>query len=216
MTSKNPPDGAPQKQVFWHQGELTTDERRAAYGHSGAVVWLTGLSGAGKSSIAHRVERRLVERGVFACVLDGDNVRYGLCADLGFSPADRAENIRRVGQVSRLLDAAGAVVLAAFVSPYRADRDRVRALLPAGHFVETHVATALAVCERRDPKGLYARARRGELKGLTGIDAPYEAPEAPELLLDADALDLDACVERVLQCLVERNVLPAGFQRTSP
>lgn len=201
----SPSDGL----VRWHEGELSSDERRAAHGHGGSVVWLTGLSGAGKSSIARRVERHLVQRGVFACVLDGDNVRHGLCSDLGFSPADRTENIRRIGEAAKILDEAGAVVLAAFVSPYRADRDRARSIIRAGHFVEVHVATALEVCERRDPKGLYAKARRGELRGLTGVDAPYEAPGEPELRLDADALDLEACAQRVIGCLEARGVLSA-------
>jgi bifunctional enzyme CysN/CysC len=167
--------------VVWHAGNVGRDQRP----HLGATVWLTGLSGSGKSSVAVEVEHRLVADGRPAYILDGDNLRHGLNADLGFSPADRTENIRRVGEVARLMADAGVVALVPVISPYRADRDRARAIHDAAGvpFFEVFVDTPLAVCEARDPKGLYARARAGDITGFTGIDAPYEAPAAPSLRL---------------------------------
>ncbi|WP_207477595.1 adenylyl-sulfate kinase [Arenibaculum pallidiluteum] len=182
---------------------LTRDLRSARNGHKGAVVWLTGLSGAGKSTLAMRLEKRLFDRGVQTYVLDGDNVRAGLCADLGFSPQDRAENIRRVGEVAALFADAGLVVLTAFISPYRSDRDRARQA--AGDaFHEIHVQADLATCEGRDPKGLYRKAREGKIPEFTGISAPYEEPEKPELVVDTAALGIEECVERVMAYLEER------------
>lgn len=177
-------------------------------GHGAACVWLTGLSGSGKSTLANRIEKRLVERGALAYVLDGDNVRHGLNADLGFGPDARRENIRRIGEVARLFVDAGAIVLTAFISPYRDDRASVRALLPEGAFIEVHVATPLAVCEARDPKGLYRKARAGEIRDFTGLDAPYEAPDAPELAVDTSEAELDECAARVIGFLEARGVLP--------
>jgi adenylyl-sulfate kinase len=177
----------PHPDVQWHAGAVDAAERRLHLGFGGATVWLTGLSGSGKSTVAFEVEHRLVSAGRPASVLDGDNLRHGLNAGLGFGAEDRAENVRRVGEVALLLADAGVVALAPLVSPYRADRDRVRARhhdagLP---FFEVHVATPLEECERRDPKGLYARARAGEISGLTGVDDPWEPPLAPELVLGA-------------------------------
>ncbi|HEY8429121.1 MAG TPA: adenylyl-sulfate kinase [Sandaracinaceae bacterium] len=192
--------------VTWHAGEVSAEDRERLLGHGAACVWLTGLSGSGKSTLARRIERRLVERGVLAYVLDGDNVRHGLNADLGFGPEDRAENIRRIAEVARLFVDAGAVVLTAFISPYREDRARARALLPEGRFVEVYVATPLEVCEARDPKGLYRRARAGEIRDFTGLDAPYEAPDAPELVVDTGAADVDACAGRVIAYLESRGL----------
>lgn len=195
--------------VTWHHGEVAPEERARRLGHGSACLWLTGLSGSGKSTLARRVEKRLVERGVLAYVLDGDNLRLGLNRDLGFGPEDRAENVRRLGEVARLFVDAGAIVLTAFISPYREDRARARALLPEGRFVEVHVATPLEVCEARDPKGLYRRARAGEIAGFTGLDAPYESPEAPELRIDTSAADLDACAAQVIAWLEVRGLLRA-------
>lgn len=180
----------PHPDVVWHAG-LDRPARVAELGFGGATVWLTGLSGSGKSTVAVAVERRLVAQGRPAYVLDGDNLRHGLNAGLGFSAEDRAENVRRVGEVALLLGDAGVIALAPLVSPYRADRDRVRARHDQAGipFVEVHVATPLDECERRDPKGLYARARSGELTGMTGIDDPWEPPLAPELTLAVGALD---------------------------
>ena len=189
------------------EGHVTAAERRRLLGHGPATVWLTGLSGSGKSTLAFAVERHLVRRGVAAFVLDGDNVRHGLNRDLGFSPSDRTENIRRIGEVCRLLYDAGLVVLTAFISPYRSDRDQVRALHPGGGFVEVHLDTPIEVCEARDVKGLYAKARAGELPEFSGISAPYEPPEHPELRLDTSQLDLDACITAVTDHLETAGVL---------
>ena len=175
-------------------------DRVALLGHSGRTVWFTGLSGSGKSTLAFAVEEALVARGVAAYVLDGDNVRFGLNRDLGFSAADRTENVRRIGEVCRLFQDAGLVVLSAFISPYRADRDAVRALHPEGSFVEVFVDTPLDICEARDVKGLYARARTGEIPDFSGISAPYEAPEAPDITVDATC-PLNECVGVMLEHL---------------
>lgn len=171
--------------VFWHDATVGREARWSATGLTGATVWFTGLSGSGKSTVADALATELLEAGRAVYVLDGDNVRHGLNADLGFSAADRAENVRRIGEVARLMADAGLVTLVPVVSPYRADRDRVReAHAAAGlRFVEVFVDTPLVTCELRDPKGLYAKARAGELTGMTGIDDPYEPPEAPELTL---------------------------------
>ncbi len=194
--------------IVWHPSHLTPEHRAACLGQAGAVVWLTGLSGSGKSTVATAVEHRLVTAGRFACVLDGDNLRHGLCADLGFSADARRENIRRVGHVSRLMADAGLLVLTAFISPHRAERDAVRALLPAGRFFEIHVATPLEICEARDPKGLYKRARAGEIADFTGLTAPYEAPLAPELVLETQTLTQDGAVDQVVALLTAAGVLP--------
>ena len=185
--------------VKWHHGELEETERERLLGGPGCVVWFTGLSGSGKSTVARRVERRLLEEGARAYVLDGDNLRHGLNGDLGFSPADRAENIRRVGEVARLMADAGLVVLSAFVSPYAADRDRVRGLVPGGRFLEVFVDTPLEVCESRDPKGLYKKARAGVISDFTGISAPYEAPVSPEIHLETAGKSIDACAAEVME-----------------
>src|SRR5947209_2412451 len=173
--------------ITWHEGHVTRDERSKLLRQKGATLWFTGLSGSGKSTIAFTLEHALVQCGRLAYVLDGDNIRHGLNKNLGFSAADREENIRRIGEVARLFADAGLIVMTSFISPYRKDRDAVRALhekagLP---FVEIHVATPIETCETRDPKGLYKKARAGELKNFTGIDDPYEPPTKPELTLDA-------------------------------
>jgi bifunctional enzyme CysN/CysC len=171
--------------VVWHQGAISPDDRAAALGHRGATVWLTGLSGSGKSTVAVELERTLVAAGRPAYILDGDNLRHGLNADLGFTDEDRAENVRRVGEVARLLADAGVVTLVPVISPFRLGRDGVRAMHEAAGvpFLEVFVDTPIELCEQRDPKGLYAKARAGEITGFTGIDSPYEAPAAPELVL---------------------------------
>ncbi len=190
--------------ITWNEGEVTAAARARRDGHRGAVVWLTGLSGAGKSTIARALERELFARGVRVYVLDGDNVRYGLNANLGFSPDDRMENIRRVGEVARLMADAGIVTLSAFISPYRADRRRARAIAHEGGcvFVEVFVSAPLEVCERRDPKNLYKKARAGEIKQFTGIDAPYEAPEAPEVIVYTDTQTAAESVAVILDGLL--------------
>lgn len=184
--------------IVWQAGSVTPAMREHRNGHRGLVLWFTGLSGAGKSTLVHAVEARLHERGRRAFVLDGDNLRHGLCAGLGFSAADRSENLRRAAEVARLFADAGTLTLAAFISPLRDDRARVRAIVGAARFVEVFVACPLSVCEARDVKGLYRRARADEIPDFTGISAPYEAPEHPGLTLDTSRMSIDACVAAVL------------------
>ncbi|HVY68629.1 MAG TPA: adenylyl-sulfate kinase [Verrucomicrobiae bacterium] len=187
--------------IFWSQGKVTHEHRTKRNGHPGVVVWLTGLSGAGKSTVAVELERELFALGRQAYVLDGDNIRHGLCSDLGFSPQERKENIRRVGEVAKLFADAGMIVITAFISPYKADREMVRQMMDAGRFVEVHVAAPLEVCEKRDPKGLYAKARAQEVKEFTGISAPYEAPDSPELVLHTDQMTVTEAVNRLVEYL---------------
>ena len=197
------------KNITWSHSHVSAEERRALTGHGAVTVWFTGLSGSGKSTIATTVERQLVEHGHHAYVLDGDNVRHGLNSNVGFSPEDRTENIRRIGEVSKLFNDAGVIVLTAFVSPYRADRDRVRETLPEGTFVEVLVDCPLEECERRDVKGLYKKARAGEIPEFTGISAPFEAPEEPEIVLATAEGSADECARQVLDYLVKTGVVPA-------
>jgi adenylyl-sulfate kinase len=178
---------------------------QASYKVRGTVVWLTGLSGAGKSTVAEALEQALQRQSRPVYVLDGDKVRTGLCSDLGFSPEDRKENIRRIAGVAQLFADAGIICIVAFISPYRADRDRARALLPEGQFIEVYLSTPLEVCERRDVKGLYAKARAGLVSDFTGISAPYEAPLKPELELRTDQLNLEQCVDQLLARVVQAN-----------
>ena len=191
--------------IYWSQGKVTSRQRELRNGHRGSVVWLTGLSSAGKSTIAAELERELFNLGRQVYVLDGDNVRHGLCKNLGFSPKDRAENIRRVGEVARLFTDAGIICITAFISPYREDRNTVRSLLPAGGFVEVYVNAPIEVCEQRDPKGLYAKARAKEIKEFTGVSAPYEHPLAPEIELRTDKLTVAESVARILEYLDVRD-----------
>jgi adenylylsulfate kinase len=190
--------------IVWSHGHITGEERQKLLGHGAGTVWFTGLSGSGKSTIAVAVERELIQRGSLAYVLDGDNIRHGLNANLGFSPEDRTENIRRIGEVARLFCDAGVLALTAFISPYRADRDAVRARLPEGDFVEVFVECPLDECERRDVKGLYKKARAGEIPEFTGISAPYEEPLKPEIVLPTGELSVEECVQRVLEDLETR------------
>lgn len=195
--------------ITWHEGEVSRGDREKARGHRGGVIWLTGLSGSGKSTLGSRLEGALHARGVQVYVLDGDNVRHGLCADLGFAPDERQENVRRVGEVAKLFVDSGTLVISAFISPYRADRAKVRNTLGDGDFIEVHVAADLATCESRDPKGLYKKARAGEIKGFTGVDAPYEAPESPELSIDTSDDTPEESAARVLRYLEEQGYLSA-------
>lgn len=185
--------------VTWQEGFVTREAREERRGHRGAVLWFTGLSASGKSTLATEVEKRLFAQGYFSYVLDGDNVRHGLNGDLGFTPEDRMENIRRVGEVAKLFAESGALVVTAFISPYRADRDRVRTLVDRPtDFVEVFVSCPVEVCEARDPKGLYKKARAGEIPNFTGIDAPYEEPESAELTIETNLHDVDSCAEQVI------------------
>jgi len=201
-------DAAKATNIVWHHSTVSRAARQHQRGHRSAILWFTGLSGAGKSTLANAVNSALFEQGLACYVLDGDNVRHGLCKDLGFSDADREENIRRIGEVAKLFVDAGVVALTAFVSPFKADRDRVRALVEPGDFIEIHCAADLDICERRDTKGLYARARAGEIKDFTGISSPYEAPDNPELRIDTGSHGLDSCVTRVLAHLEGAGIIP--------
>jgi adenylylsulfate kinase len=196
----------PPRHLQRHEGTVTRGDRERLLGQRGAVIWFTGLSGSGKSTVARALEQRLVAEGRHVYVLDGDNVRHGLCADLDFSPAGRAENIRRIGHVAALFADAGAIVLTAFISPYRSDRAAARAAIGAD-FVEVWVDAALAVCERRDPKGLYKKARAGEIPEFTGISAPYEPPEDPDLRVDNGAWSLQQSVAAVHELMTRRGLL---------
>lgn len=198
-----------------HEGTVTRARREQRNGHKSAIVWFTGLSGAGKSTLALAVEERLHLAGCRTYVLDGDNLRQGLCADLGFSDEDRMENIRRAGEAARLFVDAGVVVLAAFISPFRSDRARVRALVPDGDFIEIYCRCPLAVCEQRDVKGLYRLARAGAIARFTGISSPYEAPSAPELVIDTGTQRLGDCVDEIVAWLAPR-LLAGPHGRVQP
>ncbi len=193
--------------ITWHAGHVERTDRERALGQRGAIIWLTGLSGSGKSTIAVATEHALLERQRVSYVLDGDNIRHGLNKNLGFSPEDRSENIRRIGEVARLFADAGLIAITSFISPYRADRDAVRALLSDGDFIEVHVAADVATCESRDVKGLYAKARAGEIPEFTGISAPYEEPEKPELELDTQSQDVAKSVAELLKYLEKHGYL---------
>ncbi len=196
--------------IVWHEASVDRAARAEKRGHRSAILWFTGLSGSGKSTLANAVNAALFERGLATYVLDGDNVRHGLCKDLGFSDADREENIRRIGEVAKLFLDAGVIVLTAFVSPFRADRDKARELVEQGDFLEIFCAADLDVCESRDPKGLYAKARSGAIKEFTGISSPYEAPESPELKIDTGSQELTESVQVVLKALEAQGVIPTA------
>lgn len=193
--------------VVWHNATVTRARREAQNAHRGAIIWFTGLSGAGKSTLAHAVEEALHQRGCRTFVLDGDNVRHGLCGDLGFSPDARVENIRRVGEVAKLFTEAGVIVLTAFISPYHEDRKRVRNMVGHRDFVEVYCNSALEVCVTRDVKGLYKKARAGQISDFTGISSPYEAPKNPELTFNTGADELSVCVERVIEEMMQRGLI---------
>ena len=195
------------RNVVWHEHKVSRAQRANQKGQRPCVIWLTGLSGSGKSTLANALEQRLLQHGYHSYLLDGDNVRHGLSQDLGFSQAERVEHIRRVGEVAALFVDAGLIVITAFISPFRADRALVRALAPEGEFVEVYLRASLETCERRDPKGLYAKARAGVIRDFTGIDSPYEAPERPELVLDTERDPVETNVERLLHCLADRRIL---------
>ncbi|MFC6201509.1 adenylyl-sulfate kinase [Lactiplantibacillus nangangensis] len=193
--------------ITWQVAKVSKTERQQLLGHRSAVLWFTGLSGSGKSTIANEVEKRLYETGISSYVLDGDNIRFGLNSNLGFSATDRQENIRRIGEVAKLFVDAGTITLTAFISPYRVDRDQVRALLGPTEFIEIFVDTPIEVCEGRDVKQLYAKARRGEITGFTGIDAPYEAPVEPEITIDTSKQPLTQSVDQIMAYLSEQGVI---------
>ena len=193
--------------ITWHGGQIGRPEREQVLGQGGATIWLTGLSGSGKSTVAVAAEAELLRRGKLAYVLDGDNVRHGLNKNLGFSPEDRSENIRRIGEVAKLFTDCGVLVFTSFISPYRADRQQARDLFDAGDFLEVYVRADVDTCEERDPKGLYKKARAGEIPEFTGVSAPYEAPEKPELELDTAAQSVEESVGQLIAFLEAKGYL---------
>ncbi len=193
--------------ITWHGGDVNKTDRENLLNQKGVVIWYTGLSGSGKSTLARAVETKLHANGHLCYVLDGDNIRHGLNKNLGFSPEDRVENIRRIGEVAKLFAQAGIITMTAFISPYRADRDKARGLLDDGEFIEVYVKVPLDVAEERDPKGLYKKARAGEIPQFTGISAPYEEPESPELVVDTSQHDLDACAQLVIDYLNRKQII---------
>ena len=196
--------------TVWHSATVTRQRREHKNAHKSAVLWFTGLSGSGKSTLAHAVEEKLYQNGLNTFVLDGDNVRHGLCSDLGFSDDDRKENIRRISETAKLLLEAGVITLTSFISPFKAERATARSLIPHGDFVEIHCFCPLTVCEQRDVKGLYKKARLGEIKNFTGISSPYEEPENPDLKIDTSQLTLEESVQQVIALLRTRSILPAA------
>jgi adenylylsulfate kinase len=203
LTSQTPTSS----NVVWHHATVTRARREAQNGHRGAIIWFTGLSGSGKSTLAHAVEETLYQQGCRTFVLDGDNVRHGLCGELGFSTQDRQENIRRIGEVAKLFMEAGIIVLTAFISPYRDDRERVRGMVEHGDFIEIFCDSSIEVCETRDVKGLYKKARAGEIPEFTGISSPYEIPENPELNINTGTVALENCVQQVIQEIRQRRAI---------
>jgi len=197
----------PSSNTVWHRASVTRDRRHQLNQHKSVILWFTGLSGAGKSTLAHAVEEKLHLSGCRTFVLDGDNVRHGLCGDLGFSDQDRRENIRRIAEVAKLMLEAGVITLTAFISPFNAERQQARELMPTNDFIEIYCQCDIAVCEQRDVKGLYKKARSGEIAQFTGISSPYEPPVNPELIIDTDLFSLDECVEQVLALLKQRAVV---------
>lgn len=197
--------------IVWHNATVTRQRREAQNKHRGAIIWFTGLSGAGKSTLAHAVEEKLHQMGCRTFVLDGDNVRQGLCGDLGFSDQNRVENIRRVGEVAKLFMEAGMIVLTAFISPFRDDRESVRGMVAHGDFIEIYCDSAIEICENRDVKGLYKKARAGEILEFTGITSPYEAPEKAELTINTGETALEICVQKILDEMLHRGVISSAI-----
>lgn len=193
--------------ITWHDSEVTKEERQNRNGHKSAVIWFTGLSGSGKSTVSVALEKALFNEGKQTYRLDGDNVRHGLNKNLGFSPEDRTENIRRIGEVAKLMVDAGSITVTAFISPYKQDRDNVRAILKDDEFIEVYTKCSVEECENRDPKGLYKKARSGEIPEFTGISAPYEAPDHPEIILDIEHESIDQSVDRVIQYLKQHQYI---------
>lgn len=198
--------------LFWHTHSVTAEDRCKTYGYKSCVIWFTGLSAAGKSTIANALCKQLHKMKINSYVLDGDNVRHGLSKNLGFTIEDRKENIRRIGEVSKLFIDAGLIVMSAFISPFREDRDTVRSLMNGGEFIEVFVKCALTECEKRDPKGIYRKARTGMIKEFTGISSPYEEPLSPEIVLETDLINVDDCVETILTYLIEKEYIHPSKQ----
>ena len=203
MSPSQPTD----KNVVWHHATVTRERRQQQNGHKSVVLWFTGLSGAGKSTLAHAVEEKLHQRNARTFVLDGDNVRHGLCSDLTFNDEDRKENIRRIGETAKLMLESGVIVLSAFISPFREDRRVARKLYPHGEFIEVYCDCSIEVCESRDPKGIYKKARSGEVAHFTGLSSPYEIPEKPEITIKTDELPLKESVQQIVRYLQDRGII---------
>ena len=197
--------------IVWHEPSVTLNDRWQSYGYKSCVLWFTGLSASGKSTVAHELDLTLHKLGVHSYPLDGDNIRHGLNKDLGLSPKDRKENIRRIGEVSKLFVDAGLIVLDAFIAPYREDRRQVRSLFKQGQFIEIFVKCSVSECEKRDPKGLYKKARKGEIQQFTGINAPYEEPEHPEIIVETDKNTKEECVRKILTYLAEKQFIDESY-----
>jgi len=197
-----------QNNIIWHKGYISLTDRNGVYGHSSGLIWFTGLPSSGKSTIAHALEKLLFDRGTKTYVLDGDNVRHGLNADLGFSPEDRKENIRRIVELAKLMADAGILVLAAFVSPHREDRKYIRKRFEDNNFIEVYVKCSIEQCEKRDSKGHYQKARMGIIKNYTGISSPYDEPEGPDLILNTELMTINESVDKVLELLIKKNWIP--------
>jgi len=196
------------KNIYWHKHSVSAEDRWGeSNGYKSCVLWMTGLSASGKSTLANAINKKLHVMGINSYVLDGDNIRHGLNKDLGFNPESRRENIRRIGEVSKLFIDAGLIVLTAFISPYREDREQVRNLINSGHFIEVYTKCPVSECEKRDPKGIYKRVRSGEIKEFTGISAPYEEPENPEIILETDKMNVDECIEKILDYLIDNKFI---------
>ncbi|MEC3661036.1 adenylyl-sulfate kinase [Bacillus subtilis] len=193
--------------IIWHPAAISKSDRQSLNGHKSCVLWFTGLSGSGKSVLANAVDEKLYRKGIQSYVLDGDNIRHGLNKDLGFQTGDRIENIRRIGEVAKLFVDSGQMILTAFISPFREDRDMVRALFPKGEFFEIYVKCPLHVCEQRDPKGLYIKARNGEIKHFTGIDSPYEAPLSPDFIIESDQTSISDGADLIINALQNRGII---------
>ncbi|QRZ94024.1 adenylyl-sulfate kinase [Bacillus subtilis] len=193
--------------IIWHPAAISKSDRQSLNGHKSCVLWFTGLSGSGKSVLANAVDEKLYRRGIQSYVLDGDNIRHGLNKDLGFQTRDRIENIRRIGEVAKLFVDSGQMILTAFISPFREDRDMVRALFPKDEFFEIYVKCPLHVCEQRDPKGLYKKARNGEIKHFTGIDSPYEAPISPDFIIESDQISISDGADLIINELQNRGII---------
>lgn len=197
--------------IVWHKPSVTVDDRWKSYGYKSCVLWFTGLSASGKSTVAHALDECLHSLGIHSYALDGDNIRHGINKDLGLSPEDRKENIRRIGEISKLFVDAGLLVIAAFISPYREDRLRIRNLLDKGQYIEIFVKCPVSECEKRDPKGFYKKARAGEIREFTGISAPYEEPDDPEIILETDKMNIEECTGKVLHYLAEMKYIDPGL-----
>jgi adenylylsulfate kinase len=194
--------------IIWHHPTVTKEARRRLNRHNSVVLWFTGLSGSGKSTIANAVEKQLYEKGLRTYLLDGDNIRHGINQDLSFNPSDRKENIRRIGEISKLFVDAGMIVITAFISPYLQDRSLARSILEEGEFIEVYIKCSLDECEKRDPKGLYKKARTGEISEFTGISSPYEEPNSPEIIIETDRLSIKESAEQVIHYLMENGLIP--------